>query len=150
MIRRRRKRPLQERFWEKVDKTEGCWLWLASKDTEGYGTFGLNQVVEKAHRVAYTLVVGPVPKGLTLDHLCRNRACVNPRHLEAVSARDNTLRGPVPGVRRKGDPGDWFRVGSALVEGCPVVALRATYSRFSGCLPDSYPTWSRPCLIHNI
>jgi hypothetical protein len=87
-----------DRFWPKVQKTPGgCWLWTASlcKGT-GYGQFregGRGSRMRTAHRVAYELLVGPVPAGLQLDHLCRVRRCVNPAHLEPVTNRENQLRG---------------------------------------------------------
>ena len=87
-----------ERFWPKVDRSEQtrCWPWLAAKTGWGYGSFDIKGRDYKAHRIAYELLIGPIPEGLTLDHLCRNRACVNPAHLEAVSMRTNLLRGVGP------------------------------------------------------
>lgn len=82
----------EQRFWEKVDITPGCWVWLA-KRTLGYGSFWNGQSHEGAHRYSYRLHVGPIPPGFELDHLCRNRACVNPAHLEPVTQRVNLLRG---------------------------------------------------------
>lgn len=83
------------RFIHKIDVRDCCWEWMATLDRHGYGTFfdGGNR---PAHRVAYALWVGPIPAGLDIDHLCRNRACVNPEHLEAVSRRTNILRGAAP------------------------------------------------------
>lgn len=83
-------------FWSRVDKTSsetGCWLWTAMKDTGGYGTVSWNGKMKKSHRISYLLTRGEVSKALTLDHLCRNRACVNPDHLEPVTMRVNALRG---------------------------------------------------------
>jgi len=82
-----------KRFWSKVKKTEGCWEWLSRINRDGYGAFRVNKQVRSAHRVAYELLIGPIPEELTLDHLCRNRACVNPSHLEPVSRGDNIRRG---------------------------------------------------------
>lgn len=82
------------RFWPKVKvSTFGCWQWTAARGGDGYGHFHCGGKVEQAHRVAYEHFVGPVPEGLQSDHLCRNRGCVNPAHIEAVTSRMNTLRG---------------------------------------------------------
>lgn len=84
-----------ERFYNKValDTLTGCLEWVAYVRPDGYASFwdGTRQV--PAHRWAYEHVIGPVPEGLTIDHLCRNRACVNPQHMEPVTHRENTLRG---------------------------------------------------------
>lgn len=82
---------LPDRFWDKVKMgwPGECWEWQAAIDQNGYGKW--NQFM--AHRVAYTQCVGPIGEGLVLDHLCRNRACVNPWHLEEVTQRTNILRG---------------------------------------------------------
>lgn len=88
--------PWQERFWSKVDMANlfGCWEWRAYRRPDGYGVFNTDHSRPlRAHRVAYELVVGPIPAGLTVDHLCRNRGCVNPAHLEPVTMKENTLRG---------------------------------------------------------
>ncbi len=81
------------RFWPKVNKTSTCWLWTGSISSGGYGGFGIRGTAKKAHRVSYELIVGPIPEGLELDHLCRVRHCVNPNHLEPVTRQENVRRG---------------------------------------------------------
>lgn len=81
------------RFWSKVSIGDGCWDWMAYRDRWGYGTFYLKGMKRRAPRIAYEDVVGPIPPGLAIDHLCRNTSCVNPAHLEPVTIRVNTLRG---------------------------------------------------------
>lgn len=83
----------QSRFWSKVHKTDECWEWTACCSTNGYGQFWTGEAQRRAHRVAYELLVGSIPEGLTLDHLCGHLRCVNPEHLEPVSQGENTLRG---------------------------------------------------------
>ena len=80
-----------KRFWSKVLKTDGCWSWTASRD-RGYGRFWVGKKLFWVHRLSHEVFKGPIPAGLQIDHLCRNRSCVNPDHLEAVTARVNTLR----------------------------------------------------------
>lgn len=76
-----------------MQKTDTCWLWTAALHN-GYGSFYLPGAgTRRAHRIAYEALVGPIPEGLTLDHLCRNRGCVNPAHLEPVTNKENILRG---------------------------------------------------------
>lgn len=73
-----------------------CWQWIRGKLKSGYGCARYNKKNWRAHRLYYELLVGPIPDGLTIDHLCRNRSCVNPGHMEVVTQGVNTLRGFSP------------------------------------------------------
>ena len=118
----------EARFWSKVNRDGPvpeyrpslgpCWLWTAGCMRGGYGHFWTGATHHGAHRFAYELLVGSIPDRLTLDHLCRNRACVNPHHLEAVSDRTNILRGQGQSARNalkthcpQGHPYDLFNTG---------------------------------------
>jgi hypothetical protein len=84
-----------EGFWSRVTKTESCWLWTGMANANGYGMCNRAPThgrLAAAHRVAYELLVGPIPDGLELDHLCRVRNCVNPTHLEPVTGAENRRR----------------------------------------------------------
>lgn len=76
-----------------VDAATGCWNWLLCLDRGGYGVASFQGRYARAHRLIYELHKGPIPEGLVIDHLCRNRRCVNPDHLEPVTQRENLLRG---------------------------------------------------------
>jgi len=80
-------------FWQKVEKTESCWLWSGYLNADGYGEFRSKFLTTRlAHRIAYGLDKGELPN-MPLDHLCRHRHCVNPDHLEPISVEANTRRG---------------------------------------------------------
>ena len=91
----RKPRDEEERFWGHVRDDGDCWVWTAALDRDGYGAFTgyPSKKNWRAHRFAYQRVCGLIPEGLVLDHLCRNRACVNPSHLEPVTNRVNHQRG---------------------------------------------------------
>ncbi len=89
----------EQRFWNKValPNEQGCMEWMAALNGSGYGAFGVGprgaHKTLRAHRISYELLVGPIPEELVLDHLCRNRKCVAPNHLEPVTGAVNTKRG---------------------------------------------------------
>ena len=86
------RRPEAERFWGKVTVTGFCWEWNGAL-SYGYGSFRAGGRTGMAHRWAFTFLVGEIPDGADLDHLCRNTRCVNPDHLDPVSHRENMTRG---------------------------------------------------------
>jgi hypothetical protein len=92
--------PLEDRFWRYVERdlpSDVCWLWSGAKTGPGYGAInsGGRGTPVLAHRLSYEMLVGPIPEGLVLDHLCRVRNCVNPAHLEPVTHAENLRRVPV-------------------------------------------------------
>lgn len=84
---------LKHRLMAKILKTDSCWIWTASIDGKGYGQIAYNGKPHRAHRISYEIFKGVIPAGLDLDHLCRNRLCVNPEHLEPATRSENLLRG---------------------------------------------------------
>jgi hypothetical protein len=98
---------IRDRFWAKVDKSGECWEWKGAKNQDGYGMFAPKTFRKSltargtgrlytAHRFAYEDLVGPIDVRMVIDHLCRNRACVRPEHMQAVLPGVNTLRGYNP------------------------------------------------------
>ncbi|MFC8277185.1 HNH endonuclease signature motif containing protein [Streptomyces sp. NPDC057271] len=79
-----------------VPGQSGCLVWTAQLNHEGYGRFWLNGKQVQAHRASYELLVGPIPEGKQIDHLCSNRRCINPHHLEPVTPWENVMRGRTP------------------------------------------------------
>lgn len=97
---------LINRFEDKFipEPNSGCWLWIASRDRQGYGRFSLSRYLtasrqQQAHRVSYLIYRGELTPDLVIDHLCRNTSCVNPDHLELVTRKVNTLRGNSPSAQ---------------------------------------------------
>ena len=85
-----------ELFWEKVEKTDNCWSWTAATDKDGYGVWSVRLQGKpkqfRAHRLSYYLAGNDLDEKLTIDHLCKNKACLRPSHLEQVSIRENIKR----------------------------------------------------------
>lgn len=99
-------RPLIERVEERIIRSDGCWEWTGPRNRDGYGHFSYQvdpgnrrRRTSMAHRLIYEHYVGPIPPGLTLDHMCRNRGCVNPLHLRPMTLRANVLLGTSPVAR---------------------------------------------------
>ncbi len=97
-------RPVWDRLAERIEFASGCWLWRGKRDKFGYGVFqppeGSGRT-SRAHRLTYEELIGPIPAGMVLDHLCRTPQCVNPWHLDPTSILENLQRG-LPGGRRLG------------------------------------------------
>lgn len=81
--------------WREIDEHSGCWVWDRSICGSGYGRIRSDGTQWLAHRLSYELFRGPIPAELVIDHLCRNRKCINPAHLEVVTNRENGLRSPL-------------------------------------------------------
>lgn len=91
---RGRRIPAIQRFWWRVRKERfGCWLWVGGISNKGYGVISVNGRGMGAHVFSYLIHGGQIPPGYALDHLCRTRSCVNPKHLEPVTLGENVLRG---------------------------------------------------------
>ena len=86
-------RPVWDRTIEKIDASGDCWVWTGSRGSHGYGQVSIGNRPALAHRVVWGLLVGPIPNGMQVDHLCRVRHCVNPDHLQIVTQAENIRRG---------------------------------------------------------
>ena len=129
------------RFWAKVDRDGPvpthrpdlgpCWVWTSPPDKDGYGVFQATTKRQvRAHRWAYEAEVGPIPPGLTLDHLCRVRRCVRPTHLEPVSSVENVRRGLVLRTTcAEGHPFDGMEGGHRICRRCRLAKAAAAKRR---------------------
>lgn len=124
------RKPLMERFSAKyIVADSGCWEWTGARSTNGYGKIQEKEAGTStyAHRVSYELHVSAIPSGLVIDHLCRNKLCVNPEHLEPVTARENVLRGVGPSAK------------------CAAMTQCAKGHRFDGANTYTAPNGKRGC-----
>lgn len=87
------------RFWAKVDRNADCWEWRGPRNAKGYGRFHASGASEMAHRTSVRLDGRDIPNGMEVDHICRNRGCVNPSHLRVVTHRENLLSGDTLAAR---------------------------------------------------
>ena len=118
--------PPEVRVWRNIAKTEdGCWRWLGTKTEDGYARIVIDGKRTGVHRFMYEQAFGPITPGLQIDHLCRVRDCVNPDHLEAVTCRENLMRGETFQARNAakthcpaGHPYDDFRRGARRCTRC--------------------------------
>lgn len=83
----------ETRIWANIKEENGCWLWTRSLDSRGYAQIRVNGVLTLAHRFIYKILIGEIPDGLVIDHLCRVKRCLNPYHMEPVTSAENTMRG---------------------------------------------------------
>lgn len=133
---------LSPRFWSKCipEPNSGCWLWIGARNNHGYGkTCAHGSRHAYAHRLAYTTLVGDIPPGLVLDHLCRTTCCCNPAHLEPVTFAENVRRG-LAGPRSNCVNGHVFDAANTYVRkdtgkrqciACSRERLRARRKRFA-------------------
>lgn len=142
----------EERFWCKVKKTSECWEWTGYKNSKGYGMFRLGTEHKfkhcVSHRYSYELLASKIPKGLQLDHLCRVRHCVNPKHLEPVTARENTVRGLATLNRKNGLPVGVRRVGSKYEARKSLYGKAHTIGRFA-TVEDAHVAYQTAAIYNN-
>ncbi|MFB7736235.1 HNH endonuclease [Streptomyces sp. NPDC056112] len=152
-----------ERFWAKTriavdcpchlcvateDASAKCIVWTASYTGSGYGGFWNGTRLVRAHRFAYELLVGPIPEGLALDHLCRVRRCVAPAHLEPVTPRENVLRGLLFSPRkgaRKGTGKGTRRGPQSAATHCPLGHELTPENTYVGPVTSDRPYGRRRC-----
>lgn len=90
----------ERRLWDRVDAGGDCWTWIGPRARSGHGRFYVHGGIQLAHRVVWEFLVGPIPDGLHIDHLCVNPPCVNPDHLEPVTLVENVRRAKGPLMRK--------------------------------------------------
>lgn len=130
---------VRDRFWAKVSPTGFCWYWTGWRKSSGYGGFSAIGRNLPAHRLSYALLVGSPDPRLDLDHLCRNRACVNPDHLEPVTRKVNLSRGTGNGTRTECPQGHpyvpeniYWDAGARKCRVCVLARMKARYEASRG------------------
>lgn len=106
----------EERIHKYTDKSSGCWIWKSGKQGKGYGSMSYKNKPTAAHRVSYEVFIGKIPSSMQIDHLCMNKLCVNPEHLEVVDNKENQRRAAIV---RGGYPIEMrpFVIGKCLICG---------------------------------
>ena len=133
------RRPLVERFWEKVEKSDGCWLWTGAKITQRYGALNVDGVIDLAHRLMWKMAYGPIPDGLQVLHHCDNPPCVRPDHLFLGTQQHNVR----DAIRKKRFTQNWTKEKppSPEVKKLAIIGLKAWSRRRRLVMP---PTGSNP------
>lgn len=136
------KQPELERFWDKVKKTDSCWIWIGAKANNGYGALhrsGNHSKIIRAHRLSWEVHFGPIPEGLEVLHRCDNPPCVRPDHLHLGTQADNHKDRVAHGIRLLGEKNPMAKLSPATIE-----AIRSEYiPRTSGC-PKGYDPQQGP------
>ena len=123
----------KKRFWEKVDKTDSCWLWTGYMKTDGYGQIGINCKKYKTHRISWLLAGNTIPTGHVIRHKCRSKNCLNPEHLETGTVAENNADMIRDGTSRPGE-----RHHSAKLTEAQVLEIRKRSTENQRRLAEEY------------